>query len=870
MRSHSLQNHHASKPSPPRSVSEVPLPFARSGDLNHCCSSSVPRMPLPPFRNSMRRHVRFERLSASIAGRIRTLHSVSPARSAMSPAYVWSNLFRVLSTCSYQSHSPHSQHIPNSPATSSAASRQPAQHRYHIAHSIARDRLDLIRALPRESNTLRVLGLTDKYRNLIAALPRRDAMIDIDVDADSLNHWCMSPYAMPLDYCMLVWHLLRVGQMERAAAMINEMGVLHLSIRAPIRALFAHHLVLAGRHDKARQLLAPNVGDPARPFMLDKPNLGAEIRQTQVLPPAIAILLMSPNDSPFFRSNLFQPYPRKKKLDRKRKLKRKAEAQSTAPSSYVTSWENVLQCFDFLHTGGYLEPHADSYHHVMQRLAEVGQAAQCRRVFVAMRKDGVAPSTESYAILMRTLIREQLGPVPLNDLIVDKLKGHDRIQQETEAEQAKTAAKSRERQVLKLQLLTLHYEMVQKHVAVSQAVYSLLVQACCLVDDEKRAWQLYDDMGAQKGSRCELSILLALLALPSLTPRRLRELQSAALSSDTSAALSSDTRLFFIQSAIRRHSRAEVIRFLDEAKTLVWKQSSESKVAANNDSAPSLAAMYSSAMRGCNEAEMYDVTSQLFAQMREADLPTNNEHHHAFVQALCRTGCVSLALAHLEQMPASFDVLPSLADYCLVMTTAVDMPPSEERSRLLTATARSNSFGSLIFSLHTNKQQYVHLQDYRDPDALTAVRCLLLWMDWVDDEQFHERLEEAARDRRRVVRVMASLEQMSSGLCATVKAMVDESVSAATADSLQWRMSASGQWVLDLPKAAAKEVRDRFEQQRASLTADGRGQSQAEPSGLGKQAETVERTDKDAPANSTTELHTVSTSHLSPREQHAS
>ena len=418
----------------------------------------------------MRQHLWLEALHAPRVSCTRRLRPVSaaPRRATLvvSPAYLWSHLHCFQSTCRHHRCNGSSHIATASFATSSTptSSPLPPKQRYRLA----RDRLKLIRALQRESNTLRVLSLTDSYRRLIAPVPHLNLMIDTDrahTNPHALNHACMSPHATPLDYCMLIYHLLRVGAMERAAALINEMNIKRLSIRAAIRALFAHQLVAAGRHDKAREMLVPNLGDAAKPFLLDKADLQAERVQALVLPPSVAILLMSPDDSPFFRSDLFHD-TRVKQYERwKRKQvedKEDKEEAEQAVETWTVPWENVLQCFDFLRAGGHLQPHIDCYHHVMQRLAEVGQVAHCRRLLVAMQQDGVAPTTASYLHLMQALLREQLGPIPLSTLIRDKNNTMRQSQKQDEADTAHgtAAAESRQRQVVKLQLLSLHHEML--------------------------------------------------------------------------------------------------------------------------------------------------------------------------------------------------------------------------------------------------------------------------------------------------------------------------------------------------------------------------------------------------------------------------
>ena len=721
----------------------------------------------------------------------------------------------MLSACPHQSHA-HSTSIPiASFATSSVASTPVRQQRFQFA----RDRLNLIRAMQRESDPLRVLALTDNYRRLVSQLPHHDDTIDMDahLNPHALNHLCMSPRVTPLDYCVLIYHLLRVGAIWSAAALVNEMGIKQVSVRAVIRAVFAHHLVAAALLDKAREMLAPNSGDPATPLRLDKVYLSMERPQPMLLPPDVAILLMSPDDSPFFRSDLFHDT----KQGKWRRSLEKGEAAQQSEDSHHVAWENVLQCFDFLRAEGYLEPRIDCYHHVMERLAEVGQVEHCRRLFGAMQQDGVLPTTDSYLHLMRALLRERLGAVPLSKLVLDKATSQpDHEQRHNQVEQAYAAALSRQRQVLKLQLLTLHSEMVQKHVAVNDAVYSTLIQACCLLDDEKRACQLFDEMRTN-GIRPDLSVVHALLSLTSPTPRYWREIRSIAVSLDNSV----DTCQVFIASAIRRRFGAAVIKLLHEVNAGFWKWPAQSTTAVSDDSTAPLASLYSSAMAACSEAEMYDVTSQLFSQMREADLPTTDDHHHAFVQALCRTGRVSIASAHLAQMPASFDLIPSLVDWCTVMIAAADMPPSEERLNLLNTTARLELFGSLLISARDGTQT-VLLNHYPAHGTITStiMRGLLLWMQYIDSQRFDERLvtSTSADNFHCTLQLSASEEQHECGLCARVKAMLDESVSATTGQSLRWRRVKADRWRLNLSVSAVREVRDSAERERGVVSADER------------------------------------------------
>ena len=794
----------------------------------------------------MRRQLRLEALCLPVAGCTRSRHASSfvrhPQPLVVSTAYLWSNLHSLLSTCPHQLSTRCSRISIASFSTSCTTPPPlPPQQRYRLA----RDRLKLIRALQRESNPLRVLALADSYRRIIAPLPHHDAMIDTDspTNPQALNHLCMSPHAAPLDYCLLIYHLLRVGAMARAAALINEMNIKQLSIRAAIRALFAHHLVVAGRADKAREVLAPELGDPAKPFVLDKADLQVERMQAVVLPPSVAILLMSPFDSPFFRSDLFQ---RRKVADR--------------------GWESVMQCFDFLRTGGHLSPHVDCYHHVMQRLVEVGQVAHCRRLFVAMQEDGVTPTTHSYLCLMRTLLREQLGVASLSTLLSDRASStQNHTQQETEAAQVDAVAESRQRQVLKLQLLALHHEMLQKHIAINDVVYSLLIQVCCLVDDEKRAWQLFDEMRAS-GSRLDPSVVPALLSLTSITPRRVRDTISAALLSDRSV----DTCHVFITSAVRRRSGADLNQLLDEFEASGRKRRIEAKKAsATHNSTPSLPSLYSTVLAACNEAGMYDVTTQLFTKMREAKLPTTNDHHHAFIRALCHTGRVSLASAHLEQMPASFDLLPSVLDYCTVMSAAADMQHSDERTRVLTCTARFELFASLILPQLSSAQR-ISLDHYSTDNTavLTVVRGLLLWMQWADSERLDERQVANLDSGDWAVRLSMSEKQQRCGVGSRVKAMLDESVSRATAESLAWRKAASGQWLLQISWSVVRQVRECAETEQRVGSVDERQapvQHQAEQGNVDEHGVIV----ADSDSHSATHLTTLSAPHRILREDHA-
>ena len=660
--------------------------------------------------------------------------------------------------------------------------------------------------MQRETKDLRILALTDAYRSIIATLPRQDAMIDTDAHLNPhiLNHLCMSPYASTLDYCVMIYHLLRVGALERAAALVNEMNMKQLSVRAAIRALFAHQLVAAGRHGKAREMLAANVGDPAEPLLIDKANPETERMQAIALPPDVAILLMSPDDSPFFRSDLFHNV----------KEEKHGRTAKTSTSS-VVPWENVLQCFDFLRAGGHLTPHIDCYHHVMRRLAQAGQGAHCRRLFVAMQEDGVTPTTDSYFYLMQALLGERLGAVPLSTLINDRLMQLSDTRRESEAEQVKTVAESRARKLLKLQLLTLHNEMRQKHIAVNEATYSLLIQTCCLVDDERRAWQLVDQLRAA-GLRCDTRAVLALLSLSSLTPPRVRFLHSMAFSLDGSIK----TCRLFIASAIRRRSGADVLQLLDEVEAGKWKRPIQSTLPVKMDCTPLLAKMYESTTAACNQAGMYDLTTQLFTKIQEADLPTTNRLHLAFVQALCRTGRVSLALAHLEQMPSAFDILPDLSHYCTVMCAAADMPLGEERTYLLTSTARMELFSSLLFKHDVDEGQSVSLVNYSaDEDALVVTRGLLLWMQHVGSERFGERIVTGAHNADCAVQLSTTAAQYQSGLCSKVKALLDASLSAATAQSLVWDQRSEKRWTICLSVSAANEVRGRAERERGPVSA---------------------------------------------------
>ena len=798
----------------------------------------------------MSRRLRIQGLCSPVTRRTRALHAASdphpPAAVGLTHAYLWTHLHS-LSPPAQQHRLSRSHHCLFASRSAFSTASDPWTSGRSV--TLTRTRSRLLRDLRRESDLPRVLAIVDVYRNAVAALPQQDDIIDINANqTDAVVRLAANPYVSPLDYCVLIFHLLRVGAMDRAAALINEMNVRGLSIRAPIRALFAHHLIVAGRLDKAREVLGPNLGDPARIFRLHKSSLEAEAEaeaedESAVvrLPPAVSILLMSPDDAPFFRSELFLRSDSKYEQRRKIELAKRVEQHAEVPT---VRCESMVACFDFLRGGGYLEPHLDCYHHVMRRVAEAGDTAQCKQLFAAMHQAGVRPNTESYLYLMQTLLRQQLGAVSLTDLLRAKaIQQQPRTQHELAARPDELEAKSHQWQLLKLQLLALHQEMRGRSVPSNHAIYTLLLQLCCLVNDSNRAWPLLDDVRAKIG-QIDLPILYALLTLLSVPPRRAQQLLAAAVQLDGLL----HTHRALLSSAVRRRSGAEIVQLLDQFAASEAQRLAFATAVASEEEVPSLAALYKRTLAACNLAGMYDVSTQLFTKMSEAAVPATGGHHLAFVQALCRSNRVALALAHVEQMPAASDLLPSLADYCTVICAAADMPPSDERTRLLTDTANLPLFASALLRPREGAQTLT-LDAYTDRDnplfdgttMSTVVRGLVLWLQWCDGDRFGERpAGECA------LRLWLNDWRCRAGVREEAAAVLRRALSAASADALVWRSEpterlvaqpsvsaggalaagplvlqreASERWVLQLSVSAAKEVRKNGERERAGNSA---------------------------------------------------
>ena len=306
---------------------------------------------------------------------------------------------------------------------------------------------------------------------------------------------------------------------------------------------------------------------------------------------------------------------------------------------------------------------------------------------------------------------------------------------------------------------------------------------------------------------------------------------------------------------------------MDEVEAGVWTGPADAAVPVSEDGASSMTSLYSFVLAACNEAELYDVTTQLFIKAREANVPAADDQHHAFVLALCRTGRVSLASAHLAQMPAAFDVLPNLVDFCAVMSAAAGTPHSEERGRLLSTTARLELFSSLLLSLHDGVQ-HVRLDHFSTDEAVfTVVRGLLLWLQWVDSERFDEGLVASVQSTNCAVQLLASNQQHQTGLCANITAVLSESVSETTTKMLIWHKASGEQWLLDLPVSVVKEVRDRADLERGANGQQPPVQSRAEQSESGEQNKTLMQADDDA--QSTADLTSLSAPHRLPREHHA-
>ena len=505
-------------------------------------------------------------LRASAVDRIRLpCGCASLCRSArhalsISPAYLWRNLTSL-------SSAPRCPHAGPTVSFSTSTTTAPPSKFDRNARPLGRSprgppvphaRVKYLRYLSNETDTQRVLKWVDFYRRAIAALPTHDALIDTHAqyDADALEQLAYSERVTPLDYCVLIFHLLRVDAKELAASLINEMTARGLSIRAAIRALFAHHLIVSGRPHKAKEMLAPNIGSPTNHFTLTSTTLDTEQRRERVtehlpptqLPADVAALLMAPDDAPFFRSRLFQQLT----------FKQRAEAWGRGA---VVPLDSVVLCFDFLRQGGYLLREVAGYHYVMQRLAEVGQTAECRRVFRDMKVDGVTPTGESYLLLMQSLSVEQYGTSRLNDLLRHKVESAPDAD-----DAAAVSSESRRRQVAKLQLLILHSELLQRRIAVPSHLYSLLIQACCLADDSRRAFQLVAEMRAH-GHSVPLHVIHALLALLSLNVLAIRSIVK--LAEQAGAGMS--TLRWFTESALRPgRAVGEVVSFLAELRAGKW------------------------------------------------------------------------------------------------------------------------------------------------------------------------------------------------------------------------------------------------------------------------------------------------------------